>query len=72
MLLIESNIMLKRSVFTVHKFPGNRYADLATAQAKALHPLACNLTTIIHSLVALGTLVNSNGRIIQNPEKIEQ
>ena len=65
--------MGKRSAFTIHKFSGNRYPDLAAAQAKALQPLAQDLATIIHSLVASGTLVNRDGRIIiSNTEKIEQ
>ena len=56
----------------VEQIGGDKYPDLATAQAKALPGIAADLAESVRRLLAEGWLVNDNGRIISNPERIQK
>lgn len=57
--------------YQVETYSGKDYPDLATAQAKALPTIAADLAESMRRLLAEGWLVNDNGRIIPNPERIQ-
>ncbi|HEY9152490.1 MAG TPA: hypothetical protein VIN60_06355 [Anaerolineales bacterium] len=50
---------------------GDAYPDLATAQAQALPTVAADLAQSMRRLLAEGWLINDHGRIIPNPERIQ-
>ena len=62
--------MRKSSPIQVKKIGGDHYPDLVTAQAKAVKNIAADFATMIRRLQADGLLINDNGRIIPNPERI--
>ena len=54
--------MRKSSPIQVKEIGGDHYPDLVTAQAKA----------VIRRFQADGLLINDNGRIIPNPERMQK
>jgi hypothetical protein len=65
--------MARRSLEIVaEEIGGKQYPDLQTAQAQALPLVAANLAVTIRRLLANGLLINENGRIIPNPERIKE
>jgi hypothetical protein len=60
----------KTAPLQVEEIPGEKYPDLQTAQAQARHALAGDLAATLRSLLAAGWLVNVNGKLIPNPERI--
>lgn len=62
--------MRKSSPIQVKEIGGDHYPDLATAQAKAVKSIAADFAMIIKRLQADGLLINDNGRIIPNPDRM--
>jgi len=62
--------MRKSSPIQVKKIGGDHYPDLVTAQAKAVKNIAADFAEMIRRLMADGLLINDNGRIIPNPERM--
>jgi len=63
--------MRTSSPIQVKEISGDHYPDLMTAQAKAVKNMAADFAAIIRRLQADGVLVNVNGRIIPNPERMQ-
>ena len=59
------------SPIQVKEISGDHYPDLVTAQAKAVQNIASDFAVMIRRLLADGLLVNDNGRIIPNPERMQ-
>jgi hypothetical protein len=57
--------------FQIEQIPGNKYPDRAAAQRAARPVLAADLANTLRSLLEDGRLINVNGRIIPNPERIQ-
>jgi hypothetical protein len=68
---LEKNKVRKSPSYEVEINSGNAYPDLATAQAKALPTIAADLAESMRRLLAEGWLINDNGRIIPNSERIQ-
>ena len=64
--------MRKSTLYQVEIIGGDKHTDLATAQAKALPTIAADLAESMRRLLADGWLINDNGRIIPNPEKVKK
>ncbi len=64
--------MRQSSPIQVKEISGNNHPDLITAQTKAVKNIAADFATIIQRLQVDGLLVNDNGRIIPNPERIQK
>ena len=64
--------MRKSSPIQVKEIGGDHYPDLVTAQAKAVKNIAADFAETIRRLMADGFLVNDNGRIIPNPERMQK
>jgi hypothetical protein len=62
----------KAQILTIEKVPGEKYPDLATAQRAALPSIADDLAESMRRLLADGWLINDNGKIIPNPERIQR
>jgi hypothetical protein len=60
--------MKKTPPLHVEEISGDRYADLKTAQAKALPQLADSFQSVIRDLIARGILINDNGKITPKPQ----
>ncbi len=56
----------------VEEIGGDHYPDLVTAQAQAVKNIASDFAEMIRRLLADGLLINDNGRIVPNPERIQQ
>jgi hypothetical protein len=56
--------------FTLEEVSGDQYSDLATAQHAALKATAADLVGIIRSLLASGVLVQKDGKVILNPNRL--
>jgi hypothetical protein len=56
----------------IEVMPGAQYPDLESAQRAALPSLAEDLAETLRRLLAEGWLINSNGRIIPNPERTQR
>ena len=63
--------MRTSSPIQVKEISGDHYPDLVTAQAKAVKNIAADFAAIIRRLQADGVLINDNGRIIPNPERMQ-
>jgi hypothetical protein len=50
--------------FTLEEIPGDQYAELDAAQQAALKAAAHDLASSIRALLAVGVLVQVNGKII--------
>ena len=59
------------SPIQVKEISGDHYPDLVSAQAKAAQNIASDFAVMIRRLLADGLLVNENGRIIPNPERMQ-
>lgn len=57
------------AAIAIEERPGSQYADLATAQRVALHPLAADLAATVRALLASGELVAREGRITTREEE---
>jgi hypothetical protein len=64
--------MRKSLPIQVKKIGGDHYPDLVTAQDKAVKNIAADFAEMIRRLMADGLLVNDNGRIIPNPERMQK
>ncbi len=64
--------MRKSPALHIEEMGGNRYPNLEAAQRAALPGLASDLAETVRRLLAEGWLINDNGRIIPNPERIQQ
>lgn len=64
--------MRTSSPIQVKAISGDHYPDLVTAQAKAVKNIAADFAEMIRRLMADGILVNDNGRIIPNPERMQK
>lgn len=64
--------MSKSSPIQVKEISGDQCADLVTAQARAIKNIAADFASIIQRLQADDLLINDNGRIIPNPERIQK
>jgi hypothetical protein len=62
--------MKKAPPLQVEEISGDQFPDLKAAQRAALPGIASDLAETIRRLLAEGWLVNENGRIIPNPEKV--
>ena len=60
----------KEPVYLLEEKPGDLYHDLATIQQQALDMLAGDLAESLRALLAMGLLIEKDGRIIPNPEKV--
>ena len=60
----------KEPVYLLEEKPGDLYPDLATIQQQALDMLAGDLAESLRALLAMGLLIEKDGRIIPNPEKV--
>jgi hypothetical protein len=60
----------KSPPFTFEQIPGDLYPDLATAQRHALKATAADLAVSLRSLLAARMLVQRNGRITINPDRV--
>jgi len=63
--------MSKSSPIQVKEISGDHYPDLVTAQANAVKNIAADFASIIQRLQVDDLLINSNGRIIPNPERTQ-
>jgi hypothetical protein len=63
--------MRKSSPIQVKEISGDHYPNLVTAQDKAVKGIASDFAEIIKRLQADGLLINDNGRIIPNPERMQ-
>ena len=61
----------KSPTLQVEEIGGNRYPDLATAQASALNSMARDLAELMRGLLAEGVLIVKNNQIIPNPERTQ-
>lgn len=64
--------MRKPPALQVEEIKGDKYPDLDTAQRAALPLVSANLQAVIRDLLERGVLVNVDGRLIPNPNKVEQ
>jgi hypothetical protein len=64
--------MRKSPPLQVEEIPGDQFPDLGAAQRAALGGTASDLAETIRRLLADGWLINDNGRIIPNPERIQR
>lgn len=60
----------KEPIYLLEEKPGDLYPDLATIQQQALDMLAGDLAESLRVLLAMGLLIEKDGRIIPNPEKV--
>ncbi len=51
---------------------GNQYPSLEATQRAALSSIASDIAETMRRLLADGWLVNDNGRIIPNPERMQR
>jgi hypothetical protein len=65
-------LMKKPPALQVEEIGGDQYPDLDAAQRAALPGVASDLAETIRRLLAEGWLINDNGRIIPNPERIQR
>lgn len=59
----------KPAPLTLEEIPGDLYPSLAAAQRQALGALAGDLAESFRALLAVGALIQENGRIIPKPRE---
>lgn len=64
--------MQKSKNFILEEVDGHFFPDQATAQSKVLQPLVSSLVYTLRGLIASGTLIVSNRRIIRNSRKVRK
>ena len=64
--------MRQSHITHIHEISGDQFPDLARAQQAARAPLASALADVMRRMMADGLLVNDNGRIIPNPERMQK
>ncbi len=64
--------MKKSPTLQVEEISGNKFPSLEAAQRAALPSIAADLAETMHRLLADGWLINENGRIIPNPERMQR
>lgn len=62
----------KAPEITVEEKAGDKFPSLEAAQRAALPGIASDLAETMRRLLAEGWLINENGRIIPNPEKVQR
>ena len=62
----------KTRSFSIEEKSGEKFPDLETALHAALPSISANLVDTMRRLLAEGWLINDNGRIIPNPERINE
>ncbi len=64
--------MKKTPALQVEEIGGDQYPDLDAAQRAALSGIASDIAETMRRLLADRWLINDNGRIIPNPERMQR